>query len=162
MLHMADRKLGVAVFGVGRIGKVHLESLVNRIPEAELITLADVGASALANVAARFGIGRRFADYRDALKLPEVDAVVICTPTTTHYDAIFDAASAGKQIFCEKPLELTIERIAAINAHVAKCGVQLMVGFNRRFDPSFLKMRETVQAGGIGAPEILRNDSGAT
>jgi myo-inositol 2-dehydrogenase/D-chiro-inositol 1-dehydrogenase len=153
---MPAKRIGIGVLGVGRIGKVHIGNLVYRIREAEVIALADVFPEELAKVAGDFGIARTFADYRELLKLPEIEAVLICTPTTTHYDAIFASADAGKHIFCEKPVELTVEKIMRVNEHVAKRGVQLMVGFNRRFDPNFLKIRETVQTGLVGTPEILR------
>jgi myo-inositol 2-dehydrogenase/D-chiro-inositol 1-dehydrogenase len=110
----------------------------------------------LAAVAAKLKVGKTFADYRQVLELPEVDAVAICTPTNTHYQVILDAAAAGKHIFCEKPIDLSIGKIVRINAEVKKRGVELMVGFNRRFDPNFLKVHDTVKAGGIGEPHILR------
>ena len=81
---------------------------------------------------------------------------MVCTPTNTHYEVILEAASAGKHIFCEKPVDLSLDRIRRINEHVEKSRVQLMVGFNRRFDPSFGKLHEIVQSGRIGTPEILR------
>jgi myo-inositol 2-dehydrogenase/D-chiro-inositol 1-dehydrogenase len=153
---MADEKLRFAVFGVGRIGKIHAENLARRIPQAEVVALADVFLDELARVAARLGVARTYSDYRSALELPEVDAVAVCTPTDTHYQILLDAASAGKHIFCEKPVDLEIEKIRRINRHVAECGVRLMVAFNRRFDPNFAKVRELVQAGKVGAPELLR------
>ena len=153
---MSERKLRFGVLGAGRIGKIHIENLVNRIAGAEVVALSDVVPEALAAVAAKFGISRVFPDYRQVLDLPEVDAVVICTPTNTHAQIILDAAARGKQIFCEKPTELSIEKIAAVNEAVEKAGVNLMVGFNRRFDPDFLKVHEAIQSGKIGAPHILR------
>jgi len=107
-------------------------------------------------VAAKLNVGKTFPDYRQVLELPEVDAVAICTPTNTHYQVILDAAAVGKHIFCKKPIDLSIEKIVTINAEVEKRGVQLMVGFNRRFDPNFLKVHDTVKAGKIGEPHILR------
>jgi myo-inositol 2-dehydrogenase/D-chiro-inositol 1-dehydrogenase len=141
---------------VGRIGKIHAGNLAGRIPGTEVAALADVFPDELAAVAAKLNVGKTFADYRKLLELPEVDAVAICTPTNTHYQVILDAAAAGKHIFCEKPIDLSIEKIVKINAEVEKRGVQLMVGFNRRYDPNFLKVHDTVKAGGIGEPQILR------
>jgi myo-inositol 2-dehydrogenase / D-chiro-inositol 1-dehydrogenase len=146
----------VGVLGVGRIGKIHAGNLANRIPGAELAALADMFPGELAAVAARAKVARTFADYRELLALPDVDAIAICTPTGTHYEIIRDAAAAGKHIFCEKPLELSVERIEEINRLVAESGVLLMVGFNRRFDPNFVRVRESVRAGKIGAPHLLR------
>ncbi|HMD71171.1 MAG TPA: inositol 2-dehydrogenase [Bryobacteraceae bacterium] len=153
---MTKPKLRFGVLGVGRIGKIHAGNLAGRIPGVELAALADVFPDELAAVAAKLNVGKTFADYRKLLELPEVDAVAICTPTNTHYQVVLDAAAAGKHIFCEKPIDLEIEKIVKINAEVEKRGVQLMVGFNRRYDPNFLKVHDTVKAGGIGEPHILR------
>ncbi len=153
---MSHRKLRFGVLGVGRIGKIHTENLVNRVPGAEVAALSDVFAGELASVAARFNVPRTFPDYRQVLELPDVDAVVICTPTNTHHRMILDAAAAGKHIFCEKPVDLAIEKIEEINRRVEERGVQLMVGFNRRFDPNFLKVREMVKSGKVGEPQVLK------
>ena len=88
--------------------------------------------------------------------LPDADAVAVCTPTNTHAQILLDAAARVKHIFCEKPVELSLERIATINAALEKAGVSLMVGFNRRFDPNFLKVHEFIKPGKIGAPHVLR------
>ncbi len=153
---MKPTKLRFGVLGVGRIGKIHIENLVNRIPGAEVVALADVAAADLEAVATKYGIARTFADYRKVLELPEVDAVAICSPTDRHYQMIVDAAAHGKQIFCEKPIDLSLEKVQAAIQEVARRGVQMMVGFNRRFDPNFLKVRETITAGQVGRPHILR------
>jgi len=153
---MTDGKLRFGVLGVGRIGKIHLENLAQRIPRAEVAALADVSPEALEAAAVKFNVPLAFPDYRRVLELAEVDAVAVCTPTNTHYQMILDAAAAGKHIFCEKPVELSLEKIAEINARVAQCGIQLMVAFNRRFDPNFLKVHEMVKAGRVGVPQVLR------
>ncbi|MBZ5625178.1 MAG: inositol 2-dehydrogenase [Acidobacteriia bacterium] len=153
---MKPRKLRFGVLGVGRIGKIHIENLVNRIPGAEVAALSDVAAAELEAVATRFGIERTFGDYRGLLDLPEVDAVAICSPTNLHYQMIVDAAARGKQIFCEKPIDLSIEKVQAAIEEVGRRGVQMMVGFNRRFDPNFLKVRETIAGGLVGQPHVLR------
>ena len=152
---MSRKNVRFGVLGAGRIGKIHIENLVNRIPGAQVVALADVFPEELAAVAARFNIAGSYPDYHQVLDLP-VDAVVICTPTNTHYQVILDAVAAGKHIFCEKPVDLDIARIGEINQAVARAGIQMMVGFNRRYDPSFRKVYETVRAGQIGEPHILR------
>jgi myo-inositol 2-dehydrogenase/D-chiro-inositol 1-dehydrogenase len=129
---------------------------VNRIPGAEVVAVSDVVAAELEAVATRYGIARTFADYRDLLNLPEVDAVVICSPTDRHYQMILDSAARGKQIFCEKPIDLSLEKVQTINEEVSRRGVHMMVGFNRRFDPNFLKVRETITGGLVGQPHVLR------
>jgi len=153
---MKQRKLRFGVLGVGRIGKIHIENLVNRIPGTEVVAVSDVAAAELEAVATRYAIGRTFADYRDLLGLPEVDAVVICSPTDRHYQMIVDSAAHVKQIFCEKPIDLSIEKVHAINEEVSRRGIRMMVGFNRRFDPNFLKVRETITGGLVGQPHVLR------
>src|SRR5580704_16746746 len=110
------------VLGVGRIGKIHIENLVNRIPGAEVVAVSDVAAAELEAVASRFGIARTFAEYRDLLDLPDVDAVAICSPTNLHYQMIVDAAARGKAIFCEKPIDLSIEKVQAAKEEAARRG----------------------------------------
>ncbi len=153
---MNTQQLRIALIGAGRIGKVHAESIATRIPEAQLIGIADVDHAAAEAIAQRYRTPLLSADYHDLLNSPEVDAVVICSPTTTHADIIEEAAAAGKHIFCEKPISLSLEKIDAALAAVEQAGVKLQIGFNRRFDPSFRKVREMVAAGKIGQPHILR------
>jgi myo-inositol 2-dehydrogenase/D-chiro-inositol 1-dehydrogenase len=153
---MTGDKLRFGVLGVGRIGKIHAANLSSKIAGTEVTALADVFPDELAAVAARLNVAKTYPDYRQVLDDPGIDAVAVCTPTNTHYQVILDAAAAGKHIFCEKPIDLAIENILRINEEVARRGVQLMVGFNRRFDANFLKVHETVQSGRLGKPHILR------
>lgn len=153
---MENQKIRFGVLGVGRIGKIHASNLARRIPGAEVTALADVFPEELAAVAVKVDVRTTWPDYRRVLEMREIDAVVICTPTNTHYQMILDAAAAGKHIFCEKPIDLSVEKIVRINETVRRSGVCLMVGFNRRFDPNFLKVRESVKLGKIGEPQVLR------
>jgi len=148
--------LAVGVIGVGRIGKLHIQSLVQRIPEATVAAVADPNLDAAKEIGEKYNISSVYSDYQKILKDRKIDAVVICSPTDTHAQYIQEAAAKGKHIFCEKPVDLSVKNItAAINA-VEKAGVKLMVGFNRRFDPNFQKVREMVASGAIGEPHILR------
>lgn len=153
---MRDGNIQIGVLGVGRIGKIHVENLANRIPGAAVAAVSDVLPDELAAINAKFDIPKAYSDYRQILELSDVDAVVICMPTNLHCEAIMAAAAAGKHIFCEKPVDLSIEKIARINAAVQECGIQLMVGFNRRFDPNFLKVHEMVNSGKVGTPHVLK------
>jgi len=153
---MKSGNLRFGILGVGRIGKIHMENLANRIPGAEVVAVCDVAAADLAAVAGKYGIERTFTDHRELMDLAEVDAVAICSPTDRHYEMICDAAARGKQIFCEKPIDLSLEKVQAANQEVARRGIRMMVGFNRRFDPNFLKLRETIAGGLVGQPQILR------
>jgi len=150
------KKLKIGVIGTGRIGKVHIATLVQNVPQAEVVAVADVNLSSAREMAQKYGIASVSADYRDVLNHPEVEAVVICSPTDTHAAYIVEAAKAGKHIFCEKPVDLSLQVIRGALDAVAKAGVKLMVGFNRRFDPNFLKVRQMVVEGKIGEPHILK------
>ena len=151
--------IGFAVFGLGRIGKIHGANLATRVSGAKLAAVVDVAAGELTTAAERLGGPRVLSDYREALAMDEVDAVAICAPTDLHYQMILDAAAARKHIFCEKPIDLAVERISRVVEEVGRSGVQLMVGFQRRFDPSFQAMREAVEAGKVGEPQLLRISS---
>ena len=153
---MGDKSLNVAVIGCGRIGRIHAENLAMRIAGARLVAVADVSLPAAQEVAAQFHVARATADYRDLLADPTVGAVAICSSTDTHAQIIQEAAAAAKHIFCEKPIDLDVARIRAALTAVEKAGVKLQIGFNRRFDPSFAKVRELVQSGAIGDPHVIR------
>jgi myo-inositol 2-dehydrogenase/D-chiro-inositol 1-dehydrogenase len=144
------------VIGAGRIGKLHAEHLCHRIPEARVLAVADVRREAAQECAARLGIPKAFSDPRAILDDPGIDAVVICSSTDTHAALIEQAAGAGKQIFCEKPIALELSAIDRALQSVASAGVTLQIGFNRRFDPNFRRIWERVRAGDIGEPQLLR------
>ena len=149
------KKIKIGLTGLGRIGKVHLESLVFRLPEAEVLAVSDPNP-ATKEVAESYGVNTFYESYEEVLTHPGIEAVVICSPTSTHLAYIELAAQAGKHIFCEKPLEMTVEKIQHIDDVVKKYGVKLQVGFNRRFDADFAAVKEQVDAGNIGDPHILR------
>ncbi len=150
------KKLKLGVIGTGRIGKVHLSTLVQSVPQAEVVAVADANMALAAEVAGGLGIRNVYGNYLDVIGHPEVEAVVICSPTDTHAQYIVKAAEAGKHIFCEKPVDLSLDVIRGALDAVDKAGVKLMVGFNRRFDPNFLKLKQMVVDGKIGEPHILK------
>jgi myo-inositol 2-dehydrogenase/D-chiro-inositol 1-dehydrogenase len=149
-------KLNLGVIGTGRIGKVHIATLVQSVPKANVVAIADINLSGANELAKTFGIKSVFKNYTDVINHPEVEAVVICSPTDTHAKYIVEAAKAGKHIFCEKPVDLSLDIIKGAIAAVKKAGVKLMVGFNRRFDPNFLKLKQMVTEGKIGQPHIIK------
>jgi myo-inositol 2-dehydrogenase / D-chiro-inositol 1-dehydrogenase len=154
MATQTDVRIGV--IGAGRIGKIHAQSLSQRIPGVRVSGLADVQVDAARELAARLHIDRVEPDYHALLADPAVDAVAICSSTDTHARIIGEAAQAGKHIFCEKPIAHDLAQIDAALAAVDKAGVRLQIGFNRRFDPSFRHVHEMVAEGKIGQPHILR------
>ena len=140
------------IIGAGRIGKIHGGNVAAR-PDSEVALVADAdpaAAAALAKVT-----GAKVASVDAILAAKDVEAVAICSPTDTHADLIERAARAGKAIFCEKPIDLDVNRVRACLDVVNKSGATLMVGFNRRFDPNFAELRRRVAEGAIGALEIV-------
>jgi myo-inositol 2-dehydrogenase/D-chiro-inositol 1-dehydrogenase len=142
----------IAVLGAGRIGKIHGGNAAAH-PRARLVSVSDADPSAAAALAAATGAEVRPLD--EAIVAADVDAVLVCTPTTTHADIVEKAARAGKAVFCEKPVDLSVARIEACLKVVAAAGVPLMVAFNRRFDPNFADLKRRLDAGAIGAVEIV-------
>jgi myo-inositol 2-dehydrogenase/D-chiro-inositol 1-dehydrogenase len=149
-------KLKLGVIGTGRIGKVHIATLVQSVPQAEVVAIADIDLNSANETAKAFGITSVYNNYMDVINHPEVEAVVICSPTDTHARYIVDASKAGKHIFCEKPVDLSIEVIKGAIDAANEAGIKLMIGFNRRFDPNFSKIRQLVAEGKIGEPHILK------
>ena len=143
MLHFAQ-------FGAGRIGAIHAANLAAS-GRARLKHVVDVHAPAAAALAAQHGA--QVSSTQAALADPEVGAVIIASSTDTHADLVIAAARAGKAIFCEKPIDLSLTRVDACLAEVAKAGVPMLVGFNRRFDPNFAELHRRIGAGAIGKVE---------
>ena len=150
------KKLKIGIIGAGRIGKVHTETIVQSIPEAEVVSIVDLNLLEAENLAKKFNISSYSQYYKDIMNNPEIDAVVICSPTDTHAQYIVEAAQAGKQIFCEKPIALDLDTIQNALDVVEECKVKLMIGFNRRFDSNFKKIKQMVVEGKIGDPHILK------
>ena len=150
-----QRTLGIGLIGTGAIGRLHAEHLASRVPGARLVAISDIDPVAAAACVAQCDVSAVYEDYRRLLANPAVEAVAICSPPDTHAEIIEAAAAAGKHIFCEKPVDCELAKIDHALAAVAKAGVKLQVGFNRRFDANFRHAHETVASGKIGRPYIL-------
>lgn len=144
--------LNIGLLGCGRIGQVHAGSL-QRIDNARIAAVADAFPEAANALAARTGAAAMPAD--EIISSPDIDAVVIGTPTDTHFDLIGKSAKAGKAIFCEKPVDMSAERIRELIKIVEAAGVPFLTGFNRRFDPGFAAIRARIAAGEIGEVELV-------
>ncbi len=142
--------LAIAQFGAGRIGAIHAGN-VAACPRARLAHVVDVNGAAAARLASRHGAAA--SSQAEALADPAVGAVIIASATDTHADLIIAAAAAGKAIFCEKPIDLSLARVDSALAAVRAAGVPMMVGFNRRFDPDFAALHAAIAAGRIGRTE---------
>ena len=154
------KEVRIALLGMGRIGKIHFRNISQRLPNAAIVAVADLQYDEQA-----FKKESDPDSYRDifftrnpeeAIAYPGVDAVLICTPTSSHADLLTRAAHLGKNIFCEKPMDLSLERSAVLADLVKRKNVKLMLGFNRRFDPDFMQAREHIKEGRIGAVQIIK------
>ena len=151
---MASEKLGIGLIGAGRIGKVHGETIARRVPGARLVTICDVNTAAAQALADELG-AEVSPSVEALLQHPEVQAVVICSSTDTHAPFIKLAAAAGKDIFCEKPIATDLAVIDDALQAVEQAGVKLMIGFNRRFDSNYARVKQAIVSGEIGTPQLL-------
>lgn len=151
-----EKDLNVGVIGLGRIGKLHVHNLFAEIPGIKLTGVSDIIEDSLEEISKKYDIPIVKNDYRYLLDNKEIDAVIICSSTDTHSPIMIEAAQAGKHIFCEKPIALDLKEIDRALSAVKAAGVKLQIGFNRRFDPSFMKAKEMVQNGKIGNPHIVK------
>ncbi|HMH36605.1 MAG TPA: Gfo/Idh/MocA family oxidoreductase, partial [Streptosporangiaceae bacterium] len=145
--------LRFGLFGAGRIGRVHAASLAAH-PRTELAVVHDPVEVAAHEIAALYG-GTPTGDADAILGDPGIDAVIIASPTPTHVDLLTACARAGKAVLCEKPIDLDLARVDACWEDIKGLNATAMVGFNRRFDPTFAEMRERVTGGEIGRLEQL-------
>lgn len=139
----------ISVLGCGRIGRVHADNIAGHA-RADLAGVFDVHAASAADVARKHGV-RNFATAEDAITDGGVDAILIATPTATHVDFIEAAVNAGKPVLCEKPIDLSLDRVNALKDRIADSRLPIMLGFMRRFDPGHLAAKKAVDDGEIGA-----------
>ena len=142
----------LALLGAGRIGKVHARAIASD-SRAQLVAVADAMPEAAQALAASAGCTIRSID--EILNSDDIDAVVICTPTNTHADLIERFSAKGKAVFCEKPIDLDLERAKTCVNMVEAGKAVIMLGFNRRFDPHFRAVRAAIDAGSIGNVEMI-------
>jgi myo-inositol 2-dehydrogenase/D-chiro-inositol 1-dehydrogenase len=144
--------MNVGLLGAGRIGQVHAVNIAGH-PRSRLAAVSDVYAEAAEALGRAYGAEVR--DSADIIADPSIDAVLIATSTDTHSDLIEAAASAGKAILCEKPVDLSLERAKACLVQTQDSGAPIMIGFNRRFDAQFAAVQAASATGEIGKPELL-------
>jgi scyllo-inositol 2-dehydrogenase (NAD+) len=154
-----NAQLSVGLIGLGRMGRVYAANLAHRVPNARLSAVADVNPDVAKAVAADYDIQHCYSDHHDLINDKEIDAVVVITPTSTHGEIVIEAAKAGKAVFCEKPISLSLEEAAQIVEVVKTTGAFLQMGFQRRFDAGFVEAKKKLDAGTIGAPVLLTSTS---
>jgi myo-inositol 2-dehydrogenase / D-chiro-inositol 1-dehydrogenase len=152
---LSAKTLAIGIIGAGRIGKVHAGNLAFSLPDAQALVIADPDSKAATSLAESCGIPHVAQDAQAVFDNPAVNAVLICSPTATHSDFVIRAARAGKHVFCEKPLDHSLSRIDLALREVDKAGIKFQVGFNRRFDANFARVRKSVLQGEIGAPHLV-------
>lgn len=150
-------KLGVGVLGVGEMGRRHAENLRRLVPEAELVAVADVALDRARQTASDLEVAKSFRTLEEMVECKDVKAVVIATPDKFHAAAIQAAATAGKDILCEKPIATNLADAHAALKAVTKAGVRLQIGFMRHYDPAYEAAMKRVEAGEIGEPVIFKS-----
>jgi inositol 2-dehydrogenase len=152
-------KLNVGLIGLGRLGRIYARDLATRIPCTRLTAVADVDPAAVDTVAREFGAERGSTDPATIFNDPSVDAIVIVTPTSTHREMVEGAVAAGKAIFCEKPLSISLDEALAIKEAVERSGVFFQMGFMRRFDRGFAAAKRRLVEGAIGDAVVFKSTS---
>jgi len=149
--------LNLGVIGLGRIGKVHVESITTCVRGAKVKAVADPFLNEEGKeFAKKHGIEEVYTDYKKILNDKDIDAVIICSSTNTHANISKEAALAGKHVFCEKPIDHDLEKIKEVIETVEKTKVKYQVGFNRRFDHNFKAIKQAVLAGKVGEPQVIK------
>ena len=149
--------MNIGIIGAGRIGKVHGESVMRFVKNATVKAIADpfMNEQTIA-WAKEMGINEIYTDYHKILEDKDIEIVLICSSTDTHSKISLEAISAGKHIFCEKPIDHDVNKIKEVMEALKNSNVKYQVGFNRRFDHNFMAAREAVKAGKIGDLNILK------
>ena len=150
------KRVRIGIIGAGRIANV-MAGAYEKVSEAELAAVADVVPRVAQDFAVKFGISAVFEDYAKLLAKEDVDAVVICAPTFLHEEMAIAAAKAGKHIFCQKPMALTVESCESITAAAEKADVLLQTGFMLRFTPPFVDVKQAITGGEIGDLIAIRS-----
>jgi len=149
--------LEIGLIGLGRMGQVHARILARQVERARLVAVADVDRERAHSVAERLDVAHWYDDPADLLARSDIQAVYIATPSHTHPDLVRAAAQAGRDIFCEKPFALTLADADRAIAAAARAGVRLQIGFMRRTQPEYRRMKAAIQAGELGRPVLFRS-----
>lgn len=147
------------IIGLGRLGRKHASDVIYKIPGAELVAACSVVNEEL-EMAASWGVQHLYTDHREMLENIKLDAVIIVSPSTLHKNHVMDAIDAGVHIFCEKPLALELDDCIVIEEATTRMkDKKFMLGFMRRFDPSYLRVKKMVESGKAGSPIVFKGNS---
>ena len=153
------KEVNVGLIGVGRLGSMYAEFLMQRVPKANLVAVADLITERADGCAEKYGIPKRYYSHQDLNADSDVDAVIITATTVNHKEIVIDAVSRGKPIFCEKPMTLNLDDARKMKAAIAEAGVFYQQGYMRRFDRGFAAGKKQIDAGVIGRPCVFRGSS---
>lgn len=153
------KEIGVCLIGAGRAGMIHARNFIANVPFARIRAVSDPFDGTREEAMKELGVSSGYSDYREALKDPGIDAVIIATPTKFHRDICVAAAEMGKDILCEKPMAMTVEECDDMISACKKHGVKLQVAFMRRFDAGFRAAKERIDAGEIGEVVLVRSNT---
>jgi predicted dehydrogenase len=155
----ASGLVGVGIIGAGKMGRIHAANLAGGVPSAKLVAVADVVEESAKKLAAEFGATNVFTDYLRLVENREVQAVVIATPTILKPQIVKFACEAGKHVFCEKPVATTYHDAEQVMKSAQKSPAKFQVGYQRRFDPLHVKVKETLDSGEIGSVVLVRSNT---
>src|SRR5258705_5891637 len=150
-----NKKLGIGVIGLGRLGAAYAKYFTGRITGATLVAVSDVNETAANASATQLNISRVYSRYQDLINDETVDAIVIVSPTSTHREIVTEAANHGKPIFCEKPLSINLAEAREMLRVVEETKVFFQMGFMRRVDKGYVVARNKIEKGAIGKPLLL-------
>jgi len=151
--------VGVGIIGAGKMGRIHAANLAQGIPNAKLVAVADVVEASAKKLAAEFGVTNVFTDYLRLVENREVQAIVIATPTLIKPQIVKFACEAGKHIFCEKPVATGLHEAELVLKSSQKSPGKFQVGYQRRFDPLHVKVKEALEAGEVGSIVLVRSNT---
>jgi scyllo-inositol 2-dehydrogenase (NAD+) len=154
-----SKRLGIGVIGVGRLGSSYAKYFTGRITGAKLVAISDVNESAVESLATELGVAKRYSQYQELIADPDVEGVVIVSPTSTHREIVLEAAKRGVPIFCEKPLSISLEEARDMLRGVEETGVFFQMGFMRRFDKGYVAAKSKIDEGAIGTPVVFKSSS---
>lgn len=154
-----NKPVGVGVIGVGSLGGYHAYNLAWNTPGANLVAIADPRLDVASEVASKTGVRKVYSDYRKLLEDKEVDAVVVAVPNNAKLDIVRSAAQASKHVFVEKPISLSLEDADLLVRIKKESGLKFQVGYQRRFDPSHMKIKEIIDSGELGRIALIRSNT---
>ncbi|MBW1996232.1 MAG: Gfo/Idh/MocA family oxidoreductase [Deltaproteobacteria bacterium] len=153
------RRINIGLIGVGRLGTMYAEFISYRVPQANLIAVADLIEERAVTCAEKYNVPKWYIGHQDLCDDKDIKAVIVVATTTNHKEIVLYAAKAGKSIFCEKPLTLNLKDARELEKGVQESGVFFQQGFQRRFDKGYMAAKKKIDAGEIGRPVVFRGSS---